>query len=447
MKQFLPLALGCLLATTCLAQSASRIRLLSNWDDPTLTTVGGFGPQQYSACWGMALNGREYAILGSLEYTHIFDVTNPAAPKEISKVKGVNCIWREFKTYKNRIYVANDCGGGLQIIDMSHAPDTITKTYDSKLLVSSMHTITLDTVSGRIYGNSSPVVLDVRDNPDKPKLLSNAPHPCGYAHDTYVRNDTLYASAADNGFCIYDYKDPKAPKLIASTSTGGYNHNNWLTKDGRYAYYTEEIPDGRPIRIVDLKDMRNGSIEVVGSFFDQLIPATSPTAIRAIPHNIYIKDDLLFNSQYEDGLLVYDIAKPLQPRLIGWYDTYPQNTKYEQYKGCWGNYPWLPSGNLIVSDMQNGLFMLQLETSATHAAPDPATTIEVFPNPARDFCQVLTKETGVSWQYQISDLQGRTLQSGAQTTRLDLSGLSQGAYLLRVQLETGQIVTKKMVKL
>lgn len=447
MKQFLTFALGCLLCAPIFAQSASKIRLLSNWDDPTLTTVGGFGPQQYSACWGMALNGHEYAILGSLEYTHIFDVTNPEAPKEVGKIKGVNCIWREFKTYKNRIYVANDCGGGLQIIDMSHAPDTIVKTYDSKLLVSSMHTITLDTVSGRIYGNSSPVVLDVSADPDKPKLLSNTPHPCGYAHDTYVRNDTLYASAANNGFCIYDYKDAKAPKLIASVSTNGYNHNNWLTRDGRYAYYTEEIPDGRPIRIVDLKEMRSGSIEVVGGFFDQLLSATSPSAIKAIPHNIYIKDDLLFNSQYEDGLLVYDISKPLQPRLIGWYDTYPQNSKYEQYKGCWGNYPWLPSGNIIASDMQNGLLMLKLEMSSTQTSPPLVESVEVFPNPSRDYYQVSIKGTDKAWQYQISDLQGRVLQNGGQVTRLDLRALPQGAYLLRIQFETGAVMTKQLVKI
>lgn len=446
MKHFLLLALACLFVTGSFAQSASKMVKLSNWNDPTLTTNGGFGPQKFSACWGMTVNGREFAIIGSLEYTIIFDVTDPAVPKEIGRVKGINCIWREFKSYKNRLYVANDCGGGLQIIDMSQAPDTIIKTYDSKLLVSSMHTITLDTVSGRIYGNSSPVVLDVKTDPDRPKVLSNVSPPCGYAHDTYVRNDTLYASAGYSGYCIYDYKEPKAPKLIASVSTNGYNHNSWLTRDGRYAYYTEEIPDGRPIRIVDLKDMRSGSIEVVGSFFDQLIPSTTPSSIKAIPHNVYIKDDLLFNSQYEDGLLVYDISQPLQPKLAGWYDTHPQNTKYDQYKGCWGNYPWLPSGNIVASDMQNGLFMLKLSTSATHNAPDLADKIQISPNPARDVCRISLPASITSWHYTLRDLQGRLIQAGARCAQLDLSTLTPGAYLLQIQLEDGKVATKKLIK-
>lgn len=443
--QKLLLALFLAAATGLSAQKAKNIGLLSNWDDNTLTTLGGFGPQQYSACWGMALNGREYAILGALSYTLIFDVTDASKPVEIARVPGVNCIWREFKTYKNRIYVANDCGGGLQILDMTHAPDTVIKTYDSKELVFSMHTITLDTVSGRIYGNSSPVVLDVSENPDKPKLLSTTRHPCGYAHDTYVRNDTLYASAANEGLCIYDYKDPVNPKLLAEVSTGGYNHNNWVTRDGRYLYYTEEIPDGRPIRIVDLQYLKNGQIEVIGSFFKQLIPQ-DVGATKAVPHNVYIKDDLLFNSQYEDGLLVYDIKQPTQPRLVGWYDTYPQNTNYNLYAGCWGNYPWLPSGNIIVSDMQNGLFMLHLETSSTQL-PNQPESFEVVPNPVRNICRVLPSDTQMHWTYQLTDMQGRLVQEGPQAPQLDLSNLPAGAYLLRITSESGNTGVKKLLKL
>lgn len=429
------------------AQNTQNMSLLAKWDDATLK-IGGAGGQKYSGCWGMALNGREYAIIGSLEFTIIVDITTPAEPKMVGKFSGVNCIWREFKTYKNRIYVSNDCGGGLQIIDMTHAPDSIKMTYNSKELVSSMHTITLDTTSGRIYGNSVPVVMDVSANPDRPVLLSKTFSRCLQAHDTYVRNDTIYSSTGTDGYWICDYTNPLSPKDLAVTTTSGYNHNSWLTRDGRYAYYTEEIPDGRPIQILDLTDLKNGNIEVVGSFFDQLIPSP-PTNKKAIAHNLYIKDDLLFNSQYEDGLLVYDIREPLKPKLVAWYDTYHQNVAYNDYRGCWGNYPWLPSGTIVASDMRNGLFLLKLNyTVSTQPVLASTADFDISPNPVVNTCQIVVSDDAGAWQYQISDVNGHAVRQGQQpVSEINWQGIPQGVYFLKITTENGVSGVKKVLKI
>jgi len=443
-KYFFPTFILLFWAAQLLGQSSKNMSLIAKWDDPSL--VGGnFGGQKYSACWGMAIGGREYAILGSLEFTIILDITTPATPKVVGKFPGVNCTWREFKSYKNRIYVANDCGGGLQIIDMTKAPDTIKMTYNSKALVSSMHTITLDTVSGRIYGNSVQVVLDVATNPDNPVSLNAAFSPCLQAHDTYVRNDTIYASAGSAGYLVCDYKDPKQPKLLAQTTTGGYNHNSWLTRDGRYAYYTEEIPNGRPIQIVDLSNLKNGDIEVVGRFFNQLIPSVIG-ASRAIPHNVYIKDNLLFNSQYEDGLLVYDIRYPTSPVLAGWYDTYPQNTKYNDYRGCWGNYPWLPSGVILASDMHNGLSLLKLNYSVGTAVPTTGLDFQLLPNPVTDYSHVAVSAEHGEWQYHITDVNGRVQRTGSSTPEINWKDLVPGIYFLKIVTDLGNVGVRKVVK-
>ena len=58
-------------------------------------------------------------------------------------------------------------------------------------------------------------------------------------------------------------------------------------------------------------------------------------------------------------LLVYRIDDVTQPFRAGYYDTSTSHTNYSGYTGCWGVYPFLPSGNIIASDIENGLFVLR----------------------------------------------------------------------------------------
>ena len=66
---------------------------------------------------------------------------------------------------------------------------------------------------------------------------------------------------------------------------------------------------------------------------------------------------LLYLGYYHDGLRIFDISAPSNPVQTWMYDTYLPNN-HNSYKGAWGVYPYLPSGNIIVSDMQSGLFIL-----------------------------------------------------------------------------------------
>ena len=316
------------------AQSTYNLIRLAQWDDNALPVASpGNLNVQYSGCWGLAVNNREYAILGGARHVLIFDVTTPAKPGLVGKFEGsATTVWREFKSYKNRVYAVSDATEeGLMIFDFSQAPDTIRRTYWSNAFFNSAHTIALDTASGRIYLNGSNaanqglLVLDVSQNPDQPVLLAAVNLPGGYIHDSYVRGDTVYASSGFAGYYVYDMTDPAKPKVLASLpGTGGYHHNSWLSLDGRFAYCTEEIPTGRPVLIVDLQELADNNIEIAGSFFDPQLPEGTN---NAIPHNVYIKGHLLFDSQYEDGLLVYDISEPTEPKLIGQYDTHPENTQ------------------------------------------------------------------------------------------------------------------------
>ncbi|MBL7827889.1 MAG: choice-of-anchor B family protein [Saprospiraceae bacterium] len=451
--------LSCLLALFIFpfladAQSNLKLELLGHWDDDSLPIASpNVLKLQYNSCWGLAVQGREYAVVGGAAHVLFFDVTDPCKPALRGKFAGRSTVVpREFKSYKNRVYAVADGGtsnDGLMIFDLSNARDTIVRTYWDTTFFKKIHTIALDTVSGRIYlngGNAGNgiIVLDASKNPDSPEFMAHPIIPGEYVHDCYVRNDTVYASSGNEGYYVFDFKDPANPKQLAYVSTGGYNHNSWLTLDGKYAYYTEEIPSGLPIKIVDLQNLSIGEIEIAGNFLDNLQEPWNSER-KAIPHNLYIKDDLLFVSQYEDGLLVYDIRDRLQPVLIDHYDTHPQNTTYNGYFGNWGNYPWLPSGTIVTSDMQNGLFLFKL----WKGLDDDDTSVYVFPNPAHDYAFIRT-QIQEKWSWRVFDAAGKLMMEGAESTReticLDLSTFQSGAYMVEVKSASGARSVKKLLR-
>lgn len=448
---------GALLWLICgasLAQNNFNLELLGHWDDDALpiSSPGNLN-LQYNSCWGLAVNGREYAVMGGAEHVLFFDVTEPSQPKLAGKFQGRSTVVpREFKSYKNRVYaVADGFKDGLMIFDLSHAEDTIIRTYWDTAFFFKIHTIALDTVSGRIYlnggnANQGIIVLDASQNPDSPVFLAHPDLPGGYVHDCYVRNDTVYASSGGDGYYIFDFKDPQNPKLLAQNGTGGYNHNSWLTLDGKYGYYTEETPKGQPIHIVDLQNLALGEIEIVGSFLDNLLEPDAANKL-AIPHNLYIKGDLLFDSQYEDGLLVYDISDRLHPVLIAHYDTRPENTTYNGFFGNWGNYPWLPSGTIISSDMQNGLFLFRMPVVAL-VNREAALPVSLFPNPAGNFASLRVDGTEPC-RWQLTDLSGKTFREGMAEpetiVRIPLESVAGGLYFLKISTDSGKTAVKKII--
>ncbi|MCB0532368.1 MAG: choice-of-anchor B family protein [Lewinellaceae bacterium] len=458
MRIFLAIFLNSICLFNLQAQDSLNMTLLARWDDDSLPIASPNNLRvQYSGCWGLAVNEHEFAILGGARDILVFDITLPTKPELVAKFEGqTNTVWREFKSYKNRVYGVSDATTeGLMIFDFNNAPDTIIRTYYSNTLFNSAHTITLDTSSGRIYLNGSDaannglLVLDISQDPDKPKLLASYGLPGGYIHDSYVRNDTVYASSGYTGFYVYDYTDPGNPKTLASLpATGGYHHNNWLSQDGHYAFATEEIPSGRPILVIDLQDIENANLEVAASFIDPLMTAGQ---YNAIPHNVYVKDNLLFDSQYEDGLLIYDISNPLSPNLIGYYDTHPQNTQYNTYRGCWGNYPWLPSGTIIAGDMQNGLQLLKFTGSTNAASASTNHDVHIYPNPVDDLLTISLPKTNQGRYIRLLNLSGHILSEYTwsttdETYKVRLHDLPASIYFIEIRFASGDMAIKKVLK-
>jgi choice-of-anchor B domain-containing protein len=85
-------------------------------------------------------------------------------------------------------------------------------------------------------------------------------------------------------------------------------------------------------------------------------------ATTAVDHNLYVLGNRVFEANYTSGLRVLEFADLANRELmeIAFFDTFPAGEATD-FDGAWSVYPYLPSGNIIVSDVSNGLFILSLQ--------------------------------------------------------------------------------------
>ena len=376
MKKIYFLLLSCFLAFNAIGQISKDMTLLAHWDADTFPYVYA---GQYSDIWGItACGGTEIAVLGSTPYIHFFDITDVGNLKELAHFAGGGVsLWREFKSYKGRVYAVADQGNeGLIIFDVSNAP-TITKTNQTTQFTARTHMPFIDEKNGRLYlaGSSSQsgglIVLDLTKDPDNPTLLASVPLPGGYVHDLYVDNNIAYCSQGNNGLWVYDMNDPTNPILLGNMTSypeSGYNHSTWMTKDKKYLIQCDETHN-TSVKTVDIQDLTD--IKVVDLFKSALL---APAFTNSIPHNPYVRGNYSIISYYHDGVQVYDVSNPLAVTNKAWYDTEPNNTNYDGYAGMWGVYPFFESDKIVCSDLLNGMFIVKLnniDLDSIHAANVP----------------------------------------------------------------------------
>ncbi len=346
-----------LFCSVAAAQFSQNMEFLGNKNDYASTGT-------YSACWGyVAPDGREYALLGCQTGTSIIDITDAPNLREVSFIPGPNSRWREMKTYRHYAYVvteneSNQPGGGIQIIDLFNLPHSaaLVKTYVWTDTLNGVPTffprVHSVSVSGNyLYlngGNYNGIrILDLRDpvNPVKAGVYVGP-----YIHDSHIRNDTIFASAinAGGGLDIIDARNKSNPqriKLIQYAGSG--THNAWTTWDRNFLATTDEIGSTpKTLKIWDIRNLQNPT-KVAEVVVD-----------TAIVHNVFIKGTLAYVAWYRAGLRVVDLSNPHSPQIVGFYDTYPANNG-ASYSGAWGADPYFPSGKVIISDMQTGLYVVR----------------------------------------------------------------------------------------
>ena len=316
--------------------------------------------ESLSDIWGyVAPDSTEYAIVGVQTGVSIVDLSDPTDPTELFFLDGVSSIWRDIQTWGDYAYVTNETSSGVMVIDLSQLPDTATAvnwtpTIDGLGTLSSIHNIWIDEfgyayLAGSNLNNGGIIYVDVFTNPGSPAYVGHGL--ALYNHDVFVRDNLMFSSEIYNGvFAVYDVTDKDSTEFLGSHSTlFNFTHNAWLSDDGNTLYTTDEVANAT-IGAYDVSDPQN--IEELDQFYPY-----ETLGDGVIPHNVHVWDDWLIVSYYTDGCILVDGSNPSNLVEVGNFDTYiPSNTGFN---GAWGAYPYLPSGLILISDIGNGMYVLE----------------------------------------------------------------------------------------
>lgn len=316
--------------------------------------------EELSDVWGYVDEaGNEYALVGVYNGLSVVDVTDPENPVEIYFSPGPESIWRDIKTWGDYAYVSNESGNGIFIVDLGPLPGgTIVNTTTftgSSFPFQSSHNLYIDEF-GKLYifgsdnGNGGAIICDLTQDPMNPVELGRFND--YYLHDGMARGDTLWGAAIYEGvLSAIDVADPSNTQVMGTVSTPSqFAHNAWVSDDGSHVFTTDEVNSGYigAFNVTDLGNM----------FETDRIRSSSGTDV--IPHNVHVNNDFLVTSYYTDGIVVHDAKYPDKLVEVGNFDTSPSFSG-SGYNGSWGTYPFLPSGNILASDIEEGLYILGID--------------------------------------------------------------------------------------
>ena len=348
-----------LLCTCVSAQSAFNTALRDNLDyADDLNDVWGY----------VAPDGTEYALVGLYNRLSIVSLADPDNIVEVASVSGANSTWRDMKTYGEHAYVVAEKGqDGILSVDLSNLPASVTyQFYNTNNLPSGdlkqAHNLFIDEgtglaylagasfASGRVNGGGM-VIYDVATTPGVPAFVAFGPSI--YSHDVFVQNDLMYASEIYAGkLTIYDVSDLQNITTVGSTPTPTtFTHNAWASADGNYVFTTDER-GGASTAAYGISDPNDIML------MDEFRPARSLNT-STIPHNVHVHNNYLVISHYTDGVEIVDAADPDNLIEIAYYDTWTGGDG--GFSGSWGAYPFLPSGLMLASDIDNGLFVFEVD--------------------------------------------------------------------------------------
>ena len=365
----------------------SRVDLLAFL---SLESLGAAPGERVSDVWGWAdpTTGREYALVGRTAGMAIVDVTEPASPDFVGLVPANPSGARDIKTYGNHAFFTGDGAGdhGLVIFDLTRlrepAPASSRFEPDARYIgIASAHNLIMDAESGiaipvgangggRTCGGGFHMV-DVT-TPLEPAFLGCYTDDVGLlapgrSHDgqcvVYRGPDRQFSgrricfASNETALRIVDITDPASVREVAVASYPGvaYAHQGWLTEDHRYFFMNDELDE-----LVGLTDRTRTLVWDVAELEDPVLVAEHFGPTGATDHNLYIRGDRMYQANYQGGFRLVDISDPERPRDIGSFDTTPYEGDPPGFgSGAWTAYPFLPSGTVVVTSMNEGLFLLQ----------------------------------------------------------------------------------------
>lgn len=278
-----------------------------------------------------------------------------------------------------------------------------------------IHNLHINTTKGLLFlsdfrGNQPIPIYDINGATPVFKGQINAPVG-GRSHDMTVTTTRVYDASTEKGLTITDYtytsgtftpgtqrnhfynnRRGKAPNDFSSPTLAPIGHDATISTNGNYLFSADErnggdtaensptrqlaahlkiwdisninaLPDGNGFRypIKKVYEVKESSVDgsFANNYFSNLVSGEFSNSI----HNVHIRNesgsDIAYISYYTKGLRILNVANPLSPTEVGYYDTPGvSNYSFPVYNGPWGVYPFLPSGNILAS-ATDGLYVFR----------------------------------------------------------------------------------------
>lgn len=383
---------------------ANNITLLSQ---VPLNNFTGVNSASGNDCWGyVSPSGREYAIMGLEGGFGFVEITNPTNPVVVETISGPTSLWHDVKVVGSYAYGVSEGGSGIQIMDMSDIDNgnvSLVRNWQSGGY-STTHNIVTNEETGSLWivganiGNGGLIHIDI-SNPELPQFDGGWTEM--YVHDAQVAtwDSGVYAGRelafcaggfsggfSETGLRIVDVSNPNNPQTLSTLfyPSSGYAHQVWITPDQKYLYLNDELDEGASVsvtttRVINIEDPANPVLE-----------GTYTTGLPAIDHNLYVNDGFVYQANYRSGLRVFDNLDPINPVEVAYIDTYPGSDD-AVFNGAWSSYPFFPSGNVIISDIERGLFVVRVDAQPLQIVVSSEGELPGIVDPAGG--EVLTAKT------------------------------------------------------
>ncbi|MGH2655731.1 MAG: choice-of-anchor B family protein [Actinomycetota bacterium] len=334
--------------------------------------------------WTDPVTAKEFAIMGTSNGTAFVDVSDPMEPVVIGTLpthSGAS-LWRDVKVFKNHAFIVADLAEehGMQVFDLTRLRNVLVTptvfTEDAHYAgFGDSHNVAINEETGFAYAvgtfdnvffsncGSGLHMIDVND-PTDPKFAGCFSED-GYTHDVECviyrgpdgqhRGKEICFASNEDTLTIVDVTDKAGPVMLSRTTYPGvgYTHQGWLTDNERTFVLDDESDEqenghNTRTRFFDVSDLDAPFLDFV---FD------GPT--KAIDHNLYVIGNRVYESNYRAGLRILetDIRKD-RAAEVAFFDVYPPDDEAE-FNGSWSNYPFFASGNVVVSGIEEGLFVLR----------------------------------------------------------------------------------------
>ena len=354
----------------------------SNVDLMSFLALADIGGGEANDIWGWtdSSTGKEYAIMGRTNGTSFVDISDPVNPIYLGNLPphSTNSTWRDIKVYADHAFIVTEArGSGMQVFDLTQLrmvaspPATFSGTAHYPGF-SYAHNLAINEDSGFAYAvgtnncSGGLHMIDIQ-TPTKP-ASAGCFSADGYTHDAQCVNydgpdldhqgkEICFNSNLDT-LTIVDVTNKAGPAMLSRTGYSGSRdtHQGWLTEDQAYFLLGDELDETNNPNVTNT---RTYMWDVSDLDHPALIGSHDSTT-TATDHNQYVKGSYTYQSNYRAGLRILDITDIANGNLteVAFFDVYPGSDSPNE-DGTWSNYPFFDSGIVIVSEIEQGLFILR----------------------------------------------------------------------------------------